>query len=37
MRPAPSSAVNGAPDLGPPVAAGPGPHYDYSTPNAAGR
>ena len=42
MRPAPSSAARsavsgGAPDLGPPVAAGPGPHYDYSTPNAAGR
>ena len=41
MRPAPSanvrSAVNGSSDLGPPVTAGPGPHYDYSTPNAAGR
>ncbi|HEY9224627.1 MAG TPA: hypothetical protein VIP27_10810 [Variovorax sp.] len=36
-QPVGSVATTGQQDLGPPVTAGPGPRYDYSTPNATGR
>jgi len=31
------AAIGRSADPGPPIAEGPGPHYDYSTPGAAGR